>query len=73
MIFHAGDRLERRKEVIDEMYPSFENDIPPLFNEINIGKLSKEGAVTLDRCNAARKTRRLLVNEFKEIAADMIT
>ena len=72
MIKHAGERLHRWKEVIEEMYHSYQHDIP-VSDEVNIGKLSKGDAVISDTCNDARKTRRLLVNEIKEAAAEMST
>ena len=58
--------------VIEEIYPLYCHDIP-VPDEINIGKLSKGGAVTSDTCNAARKTRQLLVNEIKTVAVEMST
>ena len=70
VIQRSGDRLKRWAEVIEKMYPDYDHDIP-VANQLNIGKLGNGGAVTSDTCNAARKTRRLLVTHIKEAAVNM--
>ena len=54
------------------MYPEYQHDIPSS-NDIDFGKLSQGGGMTSDTCNAARKTRRLVVANVIKAAEEMST
>ena len=62
----------RWAELYEKMYQSDDHAIPDE-NSMNIGKLSHGGDINLDTCNAARKTRRLLIDAVEQVALAMST
>ena len=70
MISKGGERLKRWAKVIAERYPGYQHDIPEDCG-MDIGKLSSGGGLNSDTCNAARKTRRILVSKIKEAATEL--
>ena len=70
MIARGGERLKRWADVCETKYPSYEHDIPKDIC-MNIGKLSRGGLITSDTCNAARKTRRIIVSKISEAATEL--
>ena len=56
-------RLSRLIHVVNCKFPNYVHSLPSP-DEINIVKLGKGGAITTDTCNAAMKTRRILVNRI---------
>ena len=70
MISRGGERLKRWAEVCKREYPTYEHNIPKDIG-MNIGKLSCGGTVNSDTCNAARKTRRLIVTKIEEAEIEL--
>ena len=70
MLSKGGDRLNRWAQVCEERYPGYAHDIPKDCG-MNLRKLSSGGSVNTDTCNAARKTRRILVSKIKQAADKM--
>lgn len=70
MISKGGERLNRWTKVCKERYPGYEHDIPKDCG-MNLGKLSSGGTVNSDTCNAARKTRIILVSKIKQAATEL--
>ena len=56
-------RLSRLIHVVNCEFPNYVHSLPSP-DEIDIVKLGKGGAITTDTCNAAMKTRRILVNRI---------
>ena len=56
-------RLSRLIHVVNREFPNYVHSLPSP-DEIDIVKLGKGGAITTDTCNAAMKTRRILVKRI---------
>ena len=56
-------RLTRLREVVHELCPH-ELEHLPLESEVDISKLGHGGVITTDTCNAAQKSRRILVERI---------
>ena len=59
----GAHRLKRWREVISNRFPTAVHDIPSP-EEMSLSKL-RQSVVSTDACNAARKTRRLLMEKVK--------
>ena len=70
MIRRRAGRLNCWKEVIEIKYPLYKHDISD-DDAMSIGKLGEGGTVNTDTCNAARKTRRILVSSIANAADEM--
>ena len=51
--------------MLEHSHPLYQHDIP-YPSSINIGKLGSGSAFTSDKCNGARKTHRIIIEEFHE-------
>ena len=65
----CGSRLDEWSVILKREFPYSQCKIPHS-KELNIGKLGFGGAITTDTCNAAQKTRRLLVHEVLQYSND---
>ena len=70
MISKGGERPNRWAKVFAEKYPGYQHNIPKDWG-MDIGKLSSGGGLKSGTCNAARKTRRILVSKISEAATEM--
>ena len=69
-IVSCGKRLQQWEEVLNHSHPSYQKNTPdPSF--MNIGNLESGGALTSEKCNGARKTRRLIVDKVHEAVEDL--
>ena len=58
-IKRGGAKLQRLREVFEELYPGVEHDIPDI-GDMNIAKFAG-GMITSDNCNGALKVKRCMV------------
>ena len=65
----SGERLDQWATVLQREYPDSTYKIPN-GKELHIGKLGFGGAITTDTCNAAQKTKRLLVDEVLQYSTN---
>ena len=56
--------------MLEHSHPSYHHDIPDP-SSISIGKSGRVGALTSDTCNGARKTSRLIVEQFHDTVEDL--
>ena len=63
VIPRGAEKLERLRQVFEELYPGVEHDIPDA-SEMTISKLGR-GAVCSDNCNGAMKVKRLVAKEVQ--------
>ena len=70
MLRKGGQRLQRWSDVINEMYPGYNHDVPKP-DEIDIIKLHDGVVSTTDTFNSARKTCRLLMKTTQDEADEL--
>ena len=69
MMKKGGELLDGWAEVMERDFPNSNHSIP-LGSEVNVSKM-KNGHLTTDACDTARKTRRLLVEEIHAAAEEL--
>ena len=64
-IKRGGAKLQRLREVFEELYPGVEHDIPDI-GDMNIAKFAG-GMITSDNCNGALKVKRCMVAAVQDV------